>query len=81
MYIHNLIITLNYIAIWAKLFCKRWIYSSITQSEPHLTTQSKVNTGSSLTTNLDMNAWFGWLQCNGVISTSHKGAYNCYSHW
>jgi len=44
MYIHNLIITLNYIAIWAKLFCIRWIYSSVTQTEPHLTTQSKVNT-------------------------------------
>jgi len=59
MCVHILIITLNYIAIWAKLFCIRWIYSSITQTEPHLTTQSKVSTGSLLTTNLDMNAWFG----------------------
>ena len=36
------------------------------------------------TDNQSRYEWFGWLQCNFVISTPHMGVlyiYTCYSHW
>ena len=57
-----------------------YIYSSLTQTEHPIQSET-----------LDLHwqpiyryEWFGWLQCNGVISTPHKGVlytYTCYSHW